>query len=435
MARSQRTVWSNRDFVKLWGGETVSLLGSEVSGLALPLAAVLLLSATPAQLGLLGAAKFAPFLLLSLPAGVWLDRFRKRPILLAANLGSALVLGSVPLAAASGVLSIGYLGAVAFLTGAFAVFLHVGFWSYVPSLVPQDELTAASSKLIASSSAAAVGGPGLGGVLVQLLSAPGALLFDAGSFLVAAGGLVSIRRIEPTVDDGASRRLATEIREGLAFVFGNRYLRAFAGEAATFNFFESAMMTVLLVYAIRDLQMSAGTLGAIIASGALGMLLGSLVAQRVERRLRLGRAIVWTMVLGCWPYLLVPLASRPGAASVSVLAGAFFTAGLGIGTTVVLVVAVRQSVTPDRMMGRMNASYRFVVWGFIAFGALIGGALGSSLGLRPTLVICAFGMAAAPVWILCSPIGGLRDLAQAALVGRDAQAAMSAPAKSSSTAS
>jgi len=400
----------NHEFLKLWAGETVSLFGSEVTLLALPLAAVLTLHVSAVQLGVLNAAKFAPFLLLSLPAGAWLDRARRRPVLIVANIGSAVVIGSVPILAALGVLNIGYLIAVAFLSGAFAVFLHVGFWSYVPSLVEADDLMDANSKVYASSSAAAAGGPGLGGILVQLLTPPGALLVDAGSFVVATTSLLSIRRREPLVEREPARRLRAEVREGLSFVFGNPYLRAFAGEAATFNIFMNSMMTAFLVYSVRELDMSAGVLGAVIASGAVGTLLGSLVARRIERRFALGRAILWSMFLGTWPFLLVPLASQPGVASLVILVIAFLTSGIGIGVVVVLVVTLRQSVTPDRMMGRMNASYRFVVFGSIALGAVLGGGLASMLGLHPTLVIGAVGIAIAPIWIVLSPIGRLRTV-------------------------
>jgi Na+/melibiose symporter-like transporter len=266
----------------------------------------------------------------------------------------------------------------------------------------------ANSKLYASSSAAAAGGPGLGGILVQLLTPVGALLFDAGSFVVATATLLSIRRPEVLVEREPARRLRTDVGEGLRFVFGNPYLRAFAGEAAMFNLFLNAMMTAFLVYAIRVLDMSAGVLGSVIASGAVGTLLGTLVARRVQQRLALGRAIVWSMFLGTWPFLLVPLASQPGTASLVVLMVAFFTSGVAIGVVVVLVVTLRQIVTPERMMGRMNASYRFVVWGSIAVGALLGGVLGTALGLRTTLVVGALGIALAPAWIVLSPIGRLR---------------------------
>jgi len=197
-------------------------------------------------------------------------------------------------------------------------------------------------------------------------------------------------------------------------VFTNRYLRAFAGEAATFNFFSTALTTVFLLYATRDLGMGPGVLGAVIASSSVGGLIGSLLAERAGRRLGLGPAIVAAMLLGTWPYLLVPLASGSGPASLAVLGAAFLSAGCGIGVSSVHVISLRQTITPDRLMGRMNASYRFVVWGTIAAGALLGGALGSAVGLRGAVLIAAVGIAAAPTWIILSPIRSLRTADQAA---------------------
>jgi MFS family permease len=395
------------DFTRLWIGETVSLLGSEVTTLALPLAAVVTLGATPTEVGVLGAAKFAPFLLFALPAGVWVDRLPRRPVILGANAGSAAALGAVPVLAATGALRMSYLLAIAFLAGTFGVVLNIAFWAYVPGVVEPRELIRANGRLMASASAASVGGPGLGGVLVQLLGAPGALLFDAVSFAVAGVSVMAIRRREPPVERPASRSLRAEMREGLRFVFRNPYLRAFAGEAATFNLFVTVLLTALMVYAVRDLHLGAGLLGAVLAVGAAGIFAGSLAAPWVERNLPLGRSIVWTMFLGCWPYLLVPLATGPGTLSVVFLATGFAVAGVGIGVVVVLVSALRQQVTPPEMMGRMYASYRFIVYGTIAVGSVLGGVLGSEIGLLPTLAVGAAGIAVAPAWIVLSPIGRL----------------------------
>jgi len=417
--RGRPGLWSNRDFLKLWAGETVSLFGSEVTPLAFPLVAVLLLNATPFEVGLLNAAQFAPFLLLSLLAGVWVDRLPRKPLLVAVNLCSAVVVGVIPLLAALGSLHMVALYLVAFAAGSLAVFLHVGFWSYVPSLVAKEHLMEANSRLFASSSAAAIGGRSLGGLLIQTFTAAGALVVDAVTFLVAAISLLSIHRPEAPVAAPASRSLRAEVREGLRFVVRNRYLRALALEAGTFNFFYQAMMTAFLIYAVRELRMSPGLLGIVVAATAAGMLIGSLIARRVERGMGLGRAINFCMVLGCWPFLLVPVAGSPGpasgaVASAGVAALGFLVGGVGIGIAIVLVGTLRQSVTPTAMMGRMNASYRFLVWGCITLGALLGGALGGSIGLRATVAVGAVGVAIAPVWIFFSPLGKLRSFEEAA---------------------
>ena len=405
----------NPDFLRLWAGETVSLFGSDVTTLALPLTAVLTLNATATEIGVLNAAKFAPFILLSLPAGVWADRSRRKPIMLVTNLASAAVIGSVPVLAAVGGLSVAYLVGVALVAGALAVLNHVAFWTYVPTIVEPDDLLDANSKLLASTSAASIGGPGLGGLLVQFLSAAGALVVDAISFVVAALSIAWIRTPEPAVEPRPARTLRAEIGEGLGFVLGNPYLRAFAGEAAMFNLFVNMLLTAYLVFAVRELGLSAGTIGAVIASSAAGIFLGSLVADWFKQRVQLGRGIVATMFLGTWPYLLVPLGARPGTPALVVTATGFFTAGVGIGIVVVLVVTLRQTVTPPEMMGRMTASYRFLVYSTIAAGALLGGVLGSSIGLRPTLLVGAVGIAIAPVFIVLSPIGRLRSAEEARL--------------------
>jgi MFS family permease len=401
------------DFLKLWAGETVSLVGSEVTILALPLTALLTLHASATEIGVLNAAKFAPWVLLALPAGVWVDRARRRRVMVATNLAAAAVIGSVPLLAAFGALSVPYLVGVALVAGALAVVGDVAFWTYVPTLVEPERLLDANSKLLASTSAASIGGPGLGGLLVQLLSAAGALVLDAASFVAAALSLAWIRKPEPVPERRPARSLRTEVAEGLAFVLRNPYLRAFAGEAAVFNLFVNMLMTAFLVYAVRELELSAGAIGAVIACGAAGILVGSLVADWFGRRMPLGRAILVTMFLGTWPYLLVPLGARSGALSLAVMATGFSAAGVGIGIVVVLVVTLRQSVTPPEMMGRMTASYRFVVYGTIAAGALLGGVLGSVIGLRPTILVGAVGIALAPIFIVLSPIGGLRSAEEA----------------------
>jgi hypothetical protein len=258
-------LWGHRDFRKLWAGETVSLFGSEVSELALPLVAVLVLDADAGQMGLLAAARFAPFLMVTLPAGAWVDRRRRRPVLISSNLGRALLVGLVPLLAGLGLLRMGHLYAVAFAVGALTVLFDVAYQSYLPSLVKREQLVEGNSKLQASASAARVGGPGLGGLLVQLVGAPRALLLDAGSYVVSAASLLAIRNREPAPaaeGDGQPRtRLRQEIGEGLAVTYRNPVLRSLAGLAATYNLFSQVIDALLVLYATRELGLSAGSSG------------------------------------------------------------------------------------------------------------------------------------------------------------------------------
>ena len=410
----------NRDFLKLWAGETISLFGTQVTVLALPLTAVLTLQASAGELGLLNAARFAPFIAVILFAGVWVDRRRRRPILVQANLGRALLILVVPAAAFFDVLRMELLYAVGFLVGVLTVFFDVAYQSYVPSLVGRAQLTAANSRLEASRSAAEVGGPGVGGLLVQLATAPYALLVDALSFLLSGAMLLSIRRGEPPPEPSNTGESAwSAIRQGFRFTFANRYLRPIAGEAATFNLFEQAIMTVFVLYAVRELGLSAGLLGLIISVGAAGALVGALVAAYPARRFGLGPALVASMLIACTIPLALPAITGPVTSTVPLLGFTFFCWGLALAVSNVHVVSLRQAATPDHLLGRMNASYRFFTYGAIPLGALLGGVLGETIGLRATLVAGAVGLLLAPLWLYASAVSELRDLADAARTAAD----------------
>lgn len=404
-------LWRNSDFLKLWGGETVSLFGTQVTVLALPLTAVLTLEASPAELGFLNAARFAPFIAVILFAGVWVDRHRRRPVLIQTNAVRAVLIALIPLAAFLDLLRMEVLYVVGFSVGVLTVFFDLAYQSYLPSLVSRAQLTEGNSKLQASASAAEVGGPGLGGVLVQVATAPYALLIDAGSYLFSALALSGIRKGEPEPGEESDRLPAwAAIREGFSFTLRNPHLRPIAGEAATFNLFEQAIMTVFVVYAVRELDFSAGLLGLVISIGAAGAFLGSVLASFPERRYGLGPTIVGSMVVACSVPLAIPAISRATPLGVLLLALTFFIWGLAVAVSNVHVVSLRQAVTPDLLLGRMNASYRFFTYGAIPLGALLGGLLGETIGLRPTLLVGALGLLLALLWILLSPLGRLREL-------------------------
>jgi MFS family permease len=411
------------DFRRFWLGETVSLLGSQVTTLALPLTAILVLDAGPAEIGLLGAASFLPFLLFGLPAGAWIDRRRRRPVLIAANAGRAILIGLVPLAAVLGALRFELLAVIAFLVGVLSVAFEVGYLAYVPRLVGPDRLLAANARLSVSASAAEVGGPGLAGLLIGALSAPFALVVDAASYVVSAVSLASIRHPEPALPgDGAARPgILHELREGLRTVFGHRVVRVLAAEAATFNVFNQVFVGVLLLHATGTLGLDAPTVGAMLSIGSIGALLGSLTAAPIARRLGLGRALVAMMMLACSMPLLVPLVGGPPHLAAAAIALIFAFEGFGIAVTVVNVISLRQAVTPDGMLARMNATYRTLGYGMIPLGALLGGLLGELIGLRATLVVGAIGMAAAPLWVVFSPVPRIRSLADVAMTTDQAE--------------
>jgi Na+/melibiose symporter-like transporter len=273
------TLWSNRDFRRLWIGETVSLIASEVRELALPLTAILVLHADAADLGLLAAARFAPFLLFTLPIGALADRRRRRPMLILANVGRAMAIGSIPVLAAIGMLTMPALFVAAFAVGALTVLFDVTYISYVPVVVDRDQLIEANSRLQASASASAIGGPGIGGLLIQFLTAPVALVIDALSYVVSALNLALIRDPEqPPAPDPATRGMITEVRDGFGMLFRHRSLRALAGVAGTYNLFSQWIVVLFVLFAVEELGLSSGLIGAILASGAVGALIGAALA-------------------------------------------------------------------------------------------------------------------------------------------------------------
>lgn len=405
-------LWRSGDFVKLWSGQTVSVLGSAVTGLALPVTAIQVLHASPFQVGLVTAAWSTPFLL-SLFAGVWVDRSRRLPILIGTNLGRAVVIGIVPLLAVLGVLALPHLYVVAFLMGLLTVPFDLAYLSYLPSLVDRRQLVDANSKLVTSATLADIGGRPLGGLLIELLSAPLALVVDAVTYLCSAASLTAIgeRELAPSrpAELRALRDSSSDIREGLRLVFGNLYLRALAGQAATFNLFQTVIVTVFQYYALATLGLGPFWLAVVLTTMAVGALAGSLFAARLRLRFGFGRALLMATALGCCAPALLLLVTGSGGGPVVIMALSFFVHGVGLAVTNILAVTFRQSVTPDHLQGRMHASYRLLIYGSIPIGGLLGGALGDAVGLRTALAIGVVGLSCALLWVRCSPIHTLQE--------------------------
>lgn len=407
-------LWRHPDFLKLWSGQTISVFGDQIATLALPLVAVLTLKANAVEMGILGAAERAPFLLVGLFAGVWVDRMRRRPILIGADVGRALLLGSIPAAALLGRLTVHYLYVVAFLVGILTVFFDVAYQSYLPVLVSRERLVEGNSKLEVSNSVATIAGPGLAGALVQLITAPLALLLDAVSFVASVASLLWIGAPEPAprpADEAAGGRAGIwrEIGEGLRVVLGNRLLRAIAGCTGTSNLFGSMTFAVFVLYVTRDLGLSPALLGIVLAAFGPGGLLGALLAGPAARRLGIGPAIVGSIAVIGVAGFLVPLASGPIAVTVPLLALSGFVGGMMNPIYNITQVSLRQQITPDRVQGRMNATMRFIVWGTMPIGALAGGFMGALIGLRPTLFVGAVGALLAVLWVYFSPVRALRE--------------------------
>ena len=401
-------LWANADFLKLWAGQTISQLGTQVTLLALPLIAAVLLQASPLEMGILAAAEMAPFLLIGLPAGVWVDRLPRRPLLVAGDVGRAAALGTIPLAYALGALGMTQLYLVAFATGTLTVFFDVAYMSYLPSLVGRSELIEGNSKMEATRAGAQVVGPGLGGTLVQLLSAPVAIALDCLSFLVSAVFLLFIRGAEaPPAEQQARTSMRAEIGEGLRYVFTHPLLRPIASSTATSNLCSSAMWALYILFAVNELGLSAATLGLVFAVGNIGLLLGALFSSRLSRRFGLGATIIGAAMVSGLGGLHVPLATP--ATAVALLIASQTLVGTGNVVYNVNQVSLRQAITPDRLQGRMNATVRFVVWGTMPVGSLLGGVLGEWLGLRPAILLAAAGATLAFLWMVASPVRTLRQ--------------------------
>jgi len=407
MHKSLTGLWRHPDFLKLWAGETVSLLGSQVTFLALPLAAATTLEASPLQMGTLGTVQYLPWLLVGLLAGAWVDRSRRRPVMVAADLGRAFLLGLIPLAVLGGLLGMALLYAVGFLVGILNVFFEVAYAAYLPSLVPRDRLVEGNSKLQLSASVAEIGGPGLAGGLVQLVTAPFAIAVDALSFLVSALCLTWIRsreaRAEPT---DQPRFLLAEIREGLRLVFLNPILRAFALASVTTNFFVDMHLAVFVLFATRELGISPVGLGSLYGVGAVGGLVGSMSVGRLTQGLGLGRFLVAAQAFVTLAVFAIPLAGRH--LWLIVVAEAMW--GFAVVVYVINATSLRQATTPHEFQGRVAASLRFVTWGISPLGFLIGGILGETIGLRATLVVAGIGPLLSIVWLVLSPVPGVREV-------------------------
>ncbi len=409
--RMQGNLWHDQAFRRLWAGQTVSLFGSQIGALALPLLAVLVLNATPLEVALLSTATWTPYLLVSLFAGLWVDRHRRRPILIAADLGRAALLLVVPLLHWLGILRIEVLYAVAFLVGILSVFFSLAYGSYLPTIVPYEHLVEGNTKLQASASVAEIGGPSLGGVIVQLLTAPVAIVLDASSFLVSAFHIWRIPDAEPAPQpERAHHGVVREIGDGLRTTFANPYLRAVCGEAATYNLFEQVILALWVVYATYELRMAPALIGEVVATGAVGALVGSVAATSVAQRVGFGPALIGSMVVCCTALSLLPLASGPRVLVVALLAVGFFLNGIGLGMSNVYVRSLLQAVTPSSHMGRVLASYSFFNTGAVPIGAFVGGVLQTVIGLRLTLVVGALGVLIGLLWVVLS--GDVRSLRQ-----------------------
>ena len=400
----------NRNFLWFWTGEGISQLGAQFTGLALPVLAVSLLGASEWEVGVLGAAETAAFLLVGLPAGAWIDRMFKRRVMIVADLVRAVTLAVIPLLWFTGALEIWHLYLVGAIVGVATVFFDVSYQSYVPVLLPGEQVGDGNSKLEATSQIARIGGPGLAGALLTVVSAPVLLLADGISYLFSAFALWRVRDTEALSDPADRQSLPKEIGEGLRFVFGHPLLRRITATTGTSNFFGTIAFTLQAILILRILDLGPASLGIIFGIGAVGGLLGALATPWITKRIGEGTAVSLSAVAMGVGVLALPLAALVPAAALPILVAGSFIESFLVLVYNITQVTMRQRLTPPRLLGRMNASIRFVVWGVMPIGALLSGLLGETLGVVPTLWIGTVGSFLAAAFVLFSPITFLRTL-------------------------
>ena len=397
----------NGDFQQFFAAQTISLFGDQISLIALPLVAVLALDASAAEMGYLFAAELTPNLLFALHAGAWVDRRgRRRRTMIAADLGRASLLATIPIAAALNLLRLEQLYVVGFLVGSLSVLFFVSYSTLFVSLVPRERYVEASSILNGSRAFSFVAGPSVGGFLVQLLTAPFALITDVVTYLVSA---LFLRRISPA-EPATETRARGHVVAGARFILGSRIVRASLLATATINFFNFVFSALFILYATRALDVRPWTLGVILGAGAVGGVIGSLVTGAIGRRIGIGAAFLLGCVLFPAPLLLVPLAGGPKPLVLALLFLAEFGSGLGVMILDISVGSIFAALIPDRLRARVSGAYLAVNYGVRPLGALTGGALGTAIGLRPTLWIATAGALAGFLWLLPSPIPRLREL-------------------------
>lgn len=404
-------LWRQLPFRRLWVGQAISLVGSQVSAFALPLTASLLLQASPLQMGVLGVMSAVPVLLTGLFAGPWVDRLQRRPLVIGADIGRAGILLIVPLAALLGILRVEHLYAVAFLNGLLSVVFEIAYGALLPQVLGREHLVAGNSALETGRSVAEVAGPGLAGLLITLLGAPLALIADACSFLVSALSFWQIAVPEQApASSHNKRKVWSELREGLRMVWSSSLLRMSIGCAATVSLGNAVFETLVFVYVPRELGVSPNLFGLILSVGSLGSLGGAVVAERLVRRVGLGRVLMGALLLLALGDLVTPLAQGPTVVIVLLLVLGAVSFGLGVVLYRITQVSMRQALTPVHLQGRVSAVAYVATQGMVPMGALLGGVLGEVLGLRATLLVAGVGEVLALGWVWFTPLGQVGHL-------------------------
>ena len=414
--QADRSLWHDRNFLTLWSGQTLSEFGAQISMLGIPVLAVVLLDATAFQVGVLDAAGLVAFLIIGLPAGVWVDRMRKRHVMIWADAVRAVAIGTIPVMWMLGALHIWQLYAVAFVIGIATVFFDVSYQSVIPSLVRTGQIAEANGKLQATQQVAQLAGPAIGGGLISLVTAPFAMTVTAVTYVISFIALLLTRDHEVPRPAHEHEPMLREIGEGLRWVFGNRYLRRIVGTTGTSNFFNIVSMTMLPIFLLRELGMSAAAMGLIFSLGAVGGVVGAIATPHIVRWVGEARAIPLSAIAFSVVAVFLLLAAMTPLIAFPLLVAQGFVAGLTVLVYNITQVTFRQRITPPRLLGRMNASVRFVVWGVMPIGSLLSGALGTWLGIVPTMWIGAIGQLLSALFVVAGPFWAMRSLPDAEAV-------------------
>lgn len=404
------------DFRRLWVGDAISKLGSALVILTIPVLAATTLEASTWEIGLLAACASLPFLLIGLPVGAWADRVRRRPVLVAADLARAAVLAWVPVGAALGVLTIEQLFIVELLVGAGSVFFDVSKGAYLPTLIGRDRLVEGNGRLEANRTVAYLAGPAIGGQLLLWLGAPLTVIGTVGGYLWSAVWLGSIRTREPPPTNAGDRRLRREIGDGLRFVWSQPFMRATVLYTTSAVLFLGIRYAVEVLFLLRTVGLSAAGIGALFTVAGLGAVAGAILAARIAGRLGRTRTVLVSSLGIAAASLLIPV-TGPGARLLCYAAGAALSA-FAITVNNITTVSLRQLLCPDRLLGRMQATSRFLAWATLPLGGVAGGALGTALGLRATLWLTAAGLVLSPLILIRSPVMRARDLPEATPAAR-----------------
>ncbi|MBD0382098.1 MFS transporter [Paenibacillus sedimenti] len=386
-------LWGNQNFIKLWISQTASQFGAQIVLLGIPLLAVYTLQATPVQMGYLRAAEYLPFLLFGLLAGVFSDRFARKPILVASNLFRSALLLLIPVLSFFHSFQFVHLLVIAFLFGICTVLFDVFYVPYLPILVQREQLADGNGKLQISASIAVIAGPGLTGLLMELLSGTTTMLFSILMFLCSAASLLWIRHREmvPVITRTDKKKLSREIQEGFAYIYRQPFIQTFTRCAVLWNLAWYSYITVFILFMTANLHLKAATTGFIFAFLGIGSLLGALFSKQLASRFGVGKATLFTAVLAAAGSPFVLLVTGDSPLDIALLSTGQLLFGLGTTSYNIHATSLRQYITPIELQGKVNATIRFLTWGINPVGSLVGGFLGECVGLVGTLAISSIG--------------------------------------------